>query len=235
MFLLINSLLFYHYYQHFSFDCSVPNSCPASPSRHGGIHHYPGYTTPLRPNLHSNSMPSSNAITPPTPPALAPTGTTPDNNQQRAANGTPTNFNAHQSSVSKNTISISPMGTVQQQPQLELQLPPDGSQPMLQLPQFNSQFAPGSGATFVPLQNSIHPASGAFDHLTLEDQKPDMNQLNNQSQNAIIYPSDDGMGSIQGGVNNIPQQGGAQVKICFSIKYSLIQYQKVRYNIFLAN
>ena len=104
------------------------------------------------------------------------------------------------------------MGTVQQQPQLELQLPPDGSQPMLQLPQFNSQFAPGNGATFVPLQNSIHPASGAFDHLTLEDQKPDMNQLNNQSQNAIIYPSDDGMGSIPSGVNNIPQQGGAQVK-----------------------
>ena len=63
-------------------------------------------------------MPSSNAITPPTPPAMASTGVTPDNNQQRAANVTPTNFNAHQSSVAKNTISISPMGTVQQQPQL---------------------------------------------------------------------------------------------------------------------
>ena len=202
-----------------SLSCSVPNSCPASPSRHSGIHHYPGYTTPLRPNLHSNSVPSSNAITPPTPPSLAPSGTSLDNNQQRAANVTPTNFNVHQSSLSKNTISISPMGTVQQQPHLELQLPPDGSQPMLQLPQFNSQFAPGSGATFVPLQNSIHPASGAFDHLTLEDQKPDLNQLSNQhqSQNAIMYPSDDGMGSIPSGGNNIPQQGGAQVQcFCFN-------------------
>ena len=134
-------------------------------------------------------MPSSNAITPPTPPSLALSGTTLDNNQQRAANVTPTNFNVHHSTLSKNTISISPMGTVHQQPQMELQLPPDGSQPMLQLPQSNSQFAPGSGATFVPLQNSIHPASGAFDHLTLEDQKPDVNQLNNQhqSQNAIIF------------------------------------------------
>ena len=166
-------------------------------------------------------MSSSHAITPPTPPSLASSGATPDNNPQRAANMTPINSTVQVSSVvSKNTISISPLGNLQQ-PQLELQLPPDGSQPMLQLPQFNTQFAPGSGATFVPLQNSIHPASGAFDHLTLEDQKPDLNQLNNQnqSQNAIVYPSDDGMGSIPpGGNQNIAQQGGAQVKLQYIFK-----------------
>ena len=155
-------------------------------------------------------MPNSNAITPPTPPSLASTAS--DSNPQRAANATPTNSNVQQSIVSKNNgISISPLGSAPQ-PQLEVQLPNDGSQPqMLQLPQFNSQFVPGNGATFVPLQNSIHPSGGAFDHLTLEEQKPDLNHLNNQSQNAIIYPSDDGMGTLQGGGNQNIAQGGAQV------------------------
>ena len=157
-------------------------------------------------------MPNSNAITPPTPPSLALASVTSENNLQRAANATPTNSNVQQSIVSKNNgISISPLGSLAQ-PQLEVQLPSDGSQQqMLQLPQFNSQFVPGNGATFVPLQNSIHPASGAFDHLTLEEQKPDLSHLNNQSQNAIIYPSDDGMGSLPGGGNQSIAQGGAQV------------------------
>ena len=133
----------------------------------------------------------------------------------RAANITPTNANVQHLHVSKNNaISISSMGNGTQ-PQLELQLQQDGSQqPMLQLPQFSTQFAPGSGATFVPLQNSIHPnaASGGFDHhLSLEDQKPDLGQLNNQqlSQNAMVYPSDDGMGGGSSGIS----QGGSQVCI----------------------
>ena len=178
------------------FYLSVPNSCPASPRRHGELHHYAGYTTPLRTNLHANSVPNSNAITPPTPPSLA-SGALDTNPQRAAANGTPTNSIVQQSMVSKNNgISISPLGSAPQ-PQLEVQLPSDGSQQqMLQLPQFNSQFIPGNGATFVPLQNSIHPSGGAFDHLTLEEQKPDLNHLNNHSQNAIIYPSDDGIGSL---------------------------------------
>ena len=127
---------------------------------------------------------------------------------------TPINSNAQQINTSKNTISISPLGAGTH-PQLELQMPQDGSQPVLQLPQFNTQFTPGSGATFVPLQNTIHPASGAFDHMTLEDQKPDLGQFGHQqqSQNAIAYPSDDGMGSLQGG--NQAQQGGAQVNLYY--------------------
>ena len=195
------------------FYFSVPNSCPASPRRHGELHHYAGYTTPLRPNLHANSVPNSNAITPPTPPSLA-SGALDTNPQRAAANGTPTNSIVQQSMVSKNNgISISPLGSAPQ-PQLEVQLPSDGSQQqMLQLPQFNSQFIPGNGATFVPLQNSIHPSGGAFDHLTLEEQKPDLNHLNNHSQNAMIYPSDDGMGSLTGGGNQNAAQGGAQVNI----------------------
>ena len=169
-------------------------------------------------------MPNSNAITPPTPPSLASAAS--DSNPQRAANATPTNSNVQQSIVSKNNgISISPLGSAPQ-PQLEVQLPNDGSQPqMLQLPQFNSQFVPGNGATFVPLQNSIHPAGGAFDHLTLEEQKPDLNHLNNQSQNAIIYPSDDGMGTLQGGGNQNIAQGGAQVNdkaFCLIIQQNTI-------------
>ena len=168
----------------------------------------------MRPILHTNS--SSNAITPPTPPTLASAGVIPNNNQ-RAANVTTINPNVQQSNMStKNTISISPIAGGMQ-PQLELQLPQDGAQHMLQLPQFNTQFAPGSGATFVPLSNSIHPASGAFDHLTLEDHKPDLGQLCNQqqSQNAIVYPSEEGqhLGSIPGGGNqNMAQQGGTQVR-----------------------
>ena len=155
-------------------------------------------------------MPNSNAITPPTPPSMASAIASTDNNLQRAANATPTNSNVQQSVISKNNgISISPLGNLAQ-PQLEVQLASDGSQQqMLQLPQFNSQFVPGNGATFVPLQNSINPASGAFDHLTLEEQKPDLSHLNNQ--NAIIYPSDDGMGSLPGGGNQNIAQGGAQV------------------------
>ena len=158
-------------------------------------------------------MPNSNAITPPTPPSLA-SGALDTNPQRAAANGTPTNSIVQQSMVSKNNgISISPLGSAPQ-PQLEVQLPSDGSQQqMLQLPQFNSQFIPGNGATFVPLQNSIHPSGGAFDHLTLEEQKPDLNHLNNHSQNAMIYPSDDGMGSLTGGGNQNAAQGGAQVNI----------------------
>ena len=168
----------------------------------------------MRPNLHANS--SSNAITPPTPPTLATAGVIPNNNQQqRAANVTNLNV-LHSNMSTKNTISISPVGSGIQ-PQLEIQLPHDGTQHMLQLPHFSTQFQPGSGATFVPLSNSIHPASGAFDHLTLEDHKPDLGQLCNQqqSQNAIVYPSEDGqhLGSIPGGGNqNMAQQGGTQVK-----------------------
>ena len=91
------------------------------------------------------------------------------------------------------------------QPQLELQLPPDGTRHIVQVPHFNTQFTPGTGATFLPLPNSIHPAS---DQLSLEDQKPELGQL--QSHNAMVYPTDDGQqfGSIpnSGNQNTAEQQ-----------------------------
>ena len=190
----------------------MPNSCPASPSRHGGgIYHYAGYTAPLRPNIHANS--TSNAITPPTPPTQAHGRVTPNNNQpqQRAANLMSSVASVQQPNIqTKNTISISPIGSGMHS-QFQVQLPQGVTQQMPQLP----QFAPGGGNTFVPLSNS-HPTSDGLDHLMLEDQKPDLGQLTNQqqAQNAIVYPSEDGqhLSPMPGGQNMIQQGGAAQVR-----------------------